>query len=92
MKHAFRYENNTAFRQDLRFILQPELDLSAKVVRVLDVVSDKSDDLIEIVGMYALIFSVNDYLAGVYEASSRQQAETVARMLLRSLQTADSNQ
>jgi len=56
-------------------------DLSVKGVR-----------LIEIVGMYALIFSVNDYLAGVYEASSRQQAETVARMLLRSLQTADSNQ
>jgi len=42
--------------------------------------------MIEIMGTFDLMFSIGEYFAGVHEAPTRRQAETIAKMLAESLQ------
>jgi len=46
----------------------------------------KGARMIEIMGTYELMFSVNNYFAGVHEAPTQKQAEKLAQMLAESLQ------
>lgn len=48
--------------------------------------SIKGARMIEIMGTYEYIFSINNYIAGVHEAPSQKQAEKLAQMLALSLQ------